>query len=150
MHFSKILVTTDFSEGSYEALDIAAYAAKSENAEVRLINVYQYVNVGVASPDIPIPPLGVEYYEDIRKRLQAKLEELSRERMHGQKVIAEVLLTLNSPADTITQYAKQHGSELIIIASKGHTAFKGLFFGSTVQRVLLFTPCPVLVVPVRD
>ncbi len=147
MHFSKILVTTDFSEPSYAAFDIAAYDHKMSGTEVRLICVYQYFHPGVALTDQPTPLIGAEQFEEERKQLQLKLEALAQKYFHGESVTAEVVLSLNSPADTICFYAEEHQSQAIIIGSRGRTPLSGLFLGSTVQGVLQRSSCPVVVVP---
>ncbi len=149
MYFSKILVTTDFSEASYVAFDLAAYEAKMEAAEIRLINVHQYYYPVFATPDIPVPPPGGEIYERMRRESCDKLQQLADRYFHGQPVITDVIHSQASPAEIICSYAKQHGSGAIIMASRGHTMLKMLFMGSTVQRVLLQSEVPVVVVPVR-
>ena len=149
MHFSKILVPIDFSDASLKALEIAAYEAKMEGTEIQVLHVYQYFHAPVSCAGMPTPPIGADLYEADRKELQAKLDGLLPKYFHGQNARAEVVLSLNTPADSICWYARDHGSQLIVIGSKGHSAFEGLFLGSTVQRVLLKAECPVMVVPAR-
>ena len=149
MHFLKILVTTDFSEASYKAFDLAAYEHKMEGTEIRLLYVYQYFQPRISTPDLPTPLVGMEHFEPSRKEFQRKLEAIAKEYFHGQNVVADAVLSMNSPGDTVCRYASEHGSELIVIASSGHSPLKTLFVGSTVQRVLLKAECPVLMVPVR-
>lgn len=147
MHFSKILVPVDFSATSVQALELAAYESKMEGAEIRVLHVYQYFHAPVSCPELPTPLIGAEQFEANRQALQSRLDELVAKHFHGQKVIAEVMLSLNSAADAICWYAKEHGSQVIVIGSRGHTALAGLLLGSTVQRVLLKGERPVLVVP---
>ena len=149
MRFSKILVTTDFSEASSPALEIAAYDHKMSGAEVRLLFVYQYFHPGVTFSDIPIPLIGAEQFENERRLLQTKLEETAKKHFHGESVIAEAVLSLNSPADTITFYADKHKIEAIVMGSRGQSSLRGFFLGSTVQGVLRRSSCPVVVVPSR-
>lgn len=149
MHFSKILVTTDFSEESFRAFDIVAYEAKMEATEIRLINVLQYYFAIDSAAELAPPPLDAAFYEDCRATLKTKLDKIAVKYFHAQKVTTEVILSLMSPANAVCSYAAEHGSEVIVLASKGHGALAGLLLGSTVQRVLALSPCPVLVVPVR-
>ncbi len=149
MNFSKILITTDFSEASYQAIKFIAADRSLLNAEIRLLYVYQYFPAPVSSPDLPTPPIGMELYEENRKEIQLKLESIAKQYFPERKIIAEVVLSLNTAGDMACHYAKEHASEVIVISSRGHTVFKALFLGSTVQRVLLQTECPVLVIPVR-
>lgn len=150
MNFSKILLCTDFSEASYQAFKILIADNSLMNTEIRLLYVYQYFPVPVSSPEMPTPLIGMELYEKTRKEIQIKLEDVAKLYFPGKKVIAEAVLSLNTPGDTICRYAQENDSQVIVMASRGHTLLKALFLGSTVQRVLLKTEIPVLVAPVRS
>ncbi len=50
-------------------------------------------------------------------------------------------------AHTIAEVAKEEGSDLIVMGTRGHTALGGLLLGSVTQRLLHIAPCPVMVVP---
>ena len=150
MHFSRILVTTDFSDDSYKAFDLAAYNRKMEGTEVRLLHVIQYFPAPVEMEGVPTPPIGADRYEPLRWRAEENLNALSKKYFHGQQVISEAVLTLNSPASAICFYAREHGCELIVMATRGWSRLQGLLFGSTVQGVLNRATCPVMVVPAGE
>lgn len=149
MHFSKILVTTDLSEASYQAFEFAAAEAKKEKGEVRLLHVVQYYYPLLVTPDIPLVPPGAEFYQQMRREGLAQLDDLAKRFFGSYPVIAEVLLTKDSPSDAICDYAKHNSSTAIVMSSRGHTLLNMLFMGSTVQRVLLRSQIPVVVVPPR-
>jgi nucleotide-binding universal stress UspA family protein len=69
-------------------------------------------------------------------------------------VKAAVKATLHAPATTvvgpahvIADIAKNNGSDLIVLGTRGHSAVAGLLLGSVTQRLLHIAPCPVLAVP---
>ena len=68
----------------------------------------------------------------------------------SKKYLAEVESRLNSqanwPADTITDYAKKNGMELIIMATHGYTGFMKLMLGSVAFGVLNQSSVPVLLI----
>ncbi len=60
----------------------------------------------------------------------------------------EVLLT-GRPADTIHQYAREHGCDLIVVGSHGYAGVKALL-GSTAHQALHGAPCDVYTVRIRE
>ena len=52
----------------------------------------------------------------------------------------------NRPALTITDYAREHGMDAIIIATHGYTGLKRLLLGSVAFGVLHQSPVPVLLI----
>jgi len=52
---------------------------------------------------------------------------------------------VGDPGLSITDYAKDHGADLIVISSHGHTGLTRLMLGSVAERVVRLAHCPVLV-----
>lgn len=48
-------------------------------------------------------------------------------------------------ADTICQYARSQGADMIVLATHGRTGLSHLLMGSVAESVLRAAPCPVLV-----
>ena len=51
------------------------------------------------------------------------------------------------PEDEILKMAKEHRTDLIVMATEGRNGFLDAFRGSTTEQVLRQAPCPVLAVP---
>ena len=51
---------------------------------------------------------------------------------------------VGDPAVEISEWADRHPVDLIVMGSHGHTALKGLIFGSVTQKVLAYSTVPVL------
>ena len=147
MHFSNILVTTDFSDLSKEAFDLAAYEHKMDGAKVTLINVFSHF-------DLPPEHRRVIWTPETLKKLEeeymlaakGQLKELAKEHFHSYEVETVSKMTDSDPARTITDYARDNNCDLIVMASRGRGTIGTLILGSTVQKVLHTSPCPVLVV----
>jgi nucleotide-binding universal stress UspA family protein len=76
--------------------------------------------------------------EEYLAAIQADLEK------EGIKATSELM---EGRADeTIIDYAKGHGVNLLVIASHGHTGIKHWVFGSVALRVLHDAPVPVLLI----
>jgi nucleotide-binding universal stress UspA family protein len=50
-------------------------------------------------------------------------------------------------AHRIAEAAQEAEADLIVVGTRGHTAFAGLLLGSVTQRLLHVAPCPVLAIP---
>jgi nucleotide-binding universal stress UspA family protein len=50
------------------------------------------------------------------------------------------------PAHEIVQYAKEQGTGLLVLGTRGHTGIKRLLLGSVARNVLIHAPCSVLIV----
>lgn len=147
MHFSRILVTTDFSEASKEAFEVAAYNEKMEGTEIILFHAFQNLEPFLEHTELWTPALKPEHSERYREYALSQLRAFTEKYFHGQKVRCEVMLSPTTPPATIAVYAEREKCELIMMGSRGHSTVGALFIGSTVQRVLLTSKIPVMVVP---
>jgi nucleotide-binding universal stress UspA family protein len=148
MNFQHILVTTDFSEASFAAFDIASYQAKMAGTKLTLLTIVPDWEVPPSILEhVPMPERINEYRQQIFQASTARLSALAKEKFHGQKVETIVLISSRSQAAEICDFAKKQHCDLIVMSSTGHGALASLVVGSTTQRVLLESPCPVLVIP---
>jgi nucleotide-binding universal stress UspA family protein len=49
----------------------------------------------------------------------------------------------------VCELAREIGADLIVLATRGHTGLKRILLGSTAERIVRFSPCPVLIVRPR-
>jgi nucleotide-binding universal stress UspA family protein len=136
----KILVPVDFSDCANKALTYAAALAQQFGAELTLINVAQ----NYAVPEMV--PLAVDLDAvDYAKR------ELQILRLNvGSAAACHTLLRRGVPYVEIVAAAKELGSDLIVISTRGHTGLAHVILGSTAEKVVRQAPCPVLVVREKE
>lgn len=150
MPFQNILVTTDFSEYSLEAFRVALPLAEASKGSLTLLTV---VSDWVIPPsligEVPMPERVEEFRADMVKSANAKMKQFAETHFGSKKINTEVLLTIRSEGDEICDYARAHGTDLIVMGSHGRGAIVSALLGSVTQRVLAHSDCPVLVVPVR-
>jgi nucleotide-binding universal stress UspA family protein len=139
--FKRILVPTDVSDSSRQALKTALELAKQFNSEVELFHV-------TFSPEAYLG-YTVSYglvisQEQIKNNGEAALEAA----LIGIDV-GDVRFTkkhvAGNPAVEILEEIKRD-FDLVVMGSHGHGIIAGAFLGSVTQRVLANTQCPVLVV----
>jgi nucleotide-binding universal stress UspA family protein len=129
----KLLVATDFSPASTPALETAALLAKALGAEVTVLHVY------VAPP--PIWGERQRELDDIDKELRDTLRERHTGLLEQPAELA--LMRSDNAALAISDYAKEHDIDLVVVATHGRTGIKRLVVGSVAEVTTRHAPCSV-------
>lgn len=143
LNISRILAPTDFSDHACYALSYARLFADRWNAELHLLNV---IEPAVFPTEAGLTPMGMMNLDsELAEAAQhAMIEMLARPELVG---VAPVTSIAHGRASTaIIDYATERQIDLIVIATHGRTGFEHLIFGSTAERVVRESPCPVLTV----
>ncbi len=138
----KILLPTDFSEGSKNALPYAVELSKQYNAGLYLLHVIYDLQQasGLHVPHVNLDQLYIEI-EDAAKK---ELERFGLEELRGLNVQRYVLRGV--PYEEIVRFAEKNQIDLIIIGTHGRKGLEKVFFGSTAEQVVRKAPCAVLTV----
>jgi nucleotide-binding universal stress UspA family protein len=139
-----ILVPLDFSRAAMQALDYATALAKQLNAQIHLMHV-QMPDEACAIPNAG--HLMRECAESVTF-LHEKLGGLEAERP-PQFWPENCHIRTGRAYEEICNLARELNVDLIVLSSRGNTGLKRVVLGSTAQRVVRFSPCPVLVVRQR-
>ena len=137
-----ILVPSDFSECSDEALAYGLELARRFNAKVHLLHVVQdpatqpWAAEGFAAPVIEVVD---EWQRQADARLRALVPDADRDRVI-------VATTVATPYAEILAYAAEHDVDLIVMGTHGRSGVSHLLLGSIAERVVRRAPCPVLTV----
>ncbi|MDB6111357.1 MAG: putative universal stress protein [Pedosphaera sp.] len=137
----RILVPTDFSPGSRAALHYAASLAQTFGAQITLLHV---VPLDFSEGDFSLinyPFSGGRWLHQAQQQLAEWME-----RETAGPVSATTLVRLGPPVAEIVRVAAELKSDLIVLATRGHTGLSHVFLGSTTERVVRYAPCPVLTV----
>lgn len=133
---SKVLVPTDFSEPSIEAIRTALELVE-HGADVHVLHVLEpmeHTSPGVVFGDFDS--------ESRKARAVNTLDEfLNRHELAGLTCGVQI----GNPGLKIAEYAADHGIELIVMPSHGHHGLKRILLGSVTERALRHAECPVLV-----
>ena len=143
----RILVPTDFSDPSQEALTTAMAFARTFGATLDLV----HVAVEVAYP-LP-PPIDLASLPiDIGRVLDRAAEGLAAEetRVRNAGVLCESAMLVGRPDQEIVTRAGATGADLIVMGTHGRSGLAHALLGSNAERVVQHSPCPVLIVPKRD
>lgn len=142
---SRILVPSDFSECSAEALEYAMALAKPLRADLILVHVIE-----------PFPYKLVEgmtfsdygYGAQLTSQIQVLLDKISNQLLK-EKLSVETHLISGTAFREITQLAEREGIDLIVMGTHGRTGINRLITGSVAEKVVRLAPCPVLTVRSR-
>ena len=137
-----ILVPSDFSDCSEEALRYGLELARRFDAQLHLLHVVQDP---VAQPwaaegfSVPLFEVVEQWQKQAEERLKASVPAADR----GRVTIASVVAT---PYAEILDYAASHAVDLIVMGTHGRGGVTHMLLGSIAERVVRRAPCPVLTV----
>lgn len=139
MKLKKILVGCDFSPDSKLALNYGLNLAQKFQAELYLAHV--------------IKP--TEYEEkrekdnELRGRLKKQLHIMIPEECLNWCTPKTILLD-GEPYKELMNYVEEQEIDMIVLGIRGHTLWEKLLVGSTTDRVIRHSPCPVMAVRQMD
>lgn len=144
----KVLIPTDFSENSMNAIKYAAEFFKYERCEVYLLHtfadsVYETKN---RLPESNFEELRQKALEDSRAKLEGIKEEIlqfSPNPRHTLQLIAEFGMLV----DSVNEWVEKENIDVVVMGTKGETSDKKITFGSNTLQVIKYVKCPVLAIP---
>jgi universal stress protein A len=138
-----VLCPIDFSDPSRAALVYAAAVAEHFGAQLTVLAVDDPLLAEAAAAAGLVPSLAAETTEELR-RVCADVLGQSRDAPDDH---LRFRVRIGKAAVEILQEARDAGTDLIVMSSRGQTGVRKVFFGSTTERVLRETSVPVLVTP---
>jgi universal stress protein A len=141
--FSRILLPTDFSDCSAEAARVALALAERFGSRITVLHVLD--EPAALDPmfrgDVPL--------ELLRSRMESFAKE-SMEAFLSSHFTGpgnfDTILAAGIPYREIIRKARECGAGLIVIGTHGRTGVEHVIFGSTAEKVVRNSPCPVLTV----
>lgn len=130
---SKVVVGVDFSTGSEGAVAFGLFVAGAFNAELTLLHVPDFV-----MGDVPNP-----YKEPALEGILLKLKSMIPPDAERAKVHVE----FGTPHQVILNFSDRVHADLIVLGTHGKTMLDRTLLGSSADRVIRGTSCPVLVIP---
>ena len=136
--FSRILVAVDGSESAKKAFEKSIYLAQKCSSKIDLVHVVQCELGGDSATTF-------ELIDELKTKAQKMLEEYKIQAAKNN-VFIQIMVTQGDPAQAIIELAKAKSYDLIIMGTRGRTAFQELLIGSVSQKVMHHASCPVMVV----
>ncbi len=143
----RILVPIDFSEYSKKAFRYAVDFARTFSSELILVYVVEPVvyPADFSFGQVALPSVETELQTRGLQQLQVLIEKEV-----PADIKARPLVRSGKPFVEIILAAKEEQTDLIIIATHGHSGIEHVLFGSTAEKVVRKSPCPVLSIRSAD
>lgn len=143
-----IIITTDLSEVSSEALTQGIQHAKMTDAAIKVLYVAQKFELPIALQRQLNDPEALKNmeltYEDDEKKLLSQFLAA-----HNVSTDVEPVVEFSEEAasSVICRYAQSLDARLIVMASQGKGTLGRILLGSNTQKVVAQAPCPILIIP---
>jgi nucleotide-binding universal stress UspA family protein len=134
--FQRILVTTDFSEGTADALTYAFSVAQENESKVTLLHVVHDISADVSG----------KYRESLISGVRSQLEaQVPAEARNWCDIVTRV--ERGVPYRMILKTIEEERPDLLIMNIHGKGMLDRALLGSTAERVVRVASCPVMMIP---
>lgn len=145
--FNRILVSTDGSELAARAVTLAIGLARTHGASLVALHVFPHLPGAHHGPAAPfLKQLEGEYDKHQREQAQDVVDAVAREAAVAGVAVQTVVVESEEIYDRIIAVAREHGCDLICMASHGRRGMAAVVLGSETHKVLIHSHVPVLVV----
>ena len=137
---NKILVPTDFSSISDNALDYACQMALQMKSEIFLLNIQSLPANDDAS-------MAIELIKTIEESSLERLKLKEEELLDAYKDLKiSTHFSFGIPSITIKEYLDTNTFNLVILGTRNATGVDKFLFGSVAESISKHSPCPVLII----
>jgi nucleotide-binding universal stress UspA family protein len=145
LNIQNIIVPIDFSKMSVQAIQIAKQLARRFGASIHLAHV-RHLNYAAdfVAPAPPVVPFSFMTYEQDAEQIALKELKKAASECGVSSATCDVLSGA-PPFDEICRLAQTVPADLVVMPTHGRTGLKHVFLGSTAERIVQHSSCPVLV-----
>jgi nucleotide-binding universal stress UspA family protein len=139
--FKNVLVGFDFSKDSEEAFRTSLSIAQEFESNLHIVHVVEptaYKDF-LKFPGEPGEPLPKDIHDSLKEGL---LKLVPTEAFNWCEIQVKILV--GKPYSELIKYAAQNDIDLISLGVRGHGKVEEILVGSTTDRVIRRSPCPVL------
>jgi nucleotide-binding universal stress UspA family protein len=134
----EIVVGFDDAAGAQDAVGFAATVASATGASLRLVSAFPY-------DDVPSPATNHAYRDLLRHDFEAALDRAAAT-VEGVETVTNAIAD-TSPPRALHAVAERTGAALVVVGSTRRGPIGRVVPGSTGERLLHGSPCPVAIVP---
>lgn len=147
---NRILVPTDFSKITENAMSVAINIAERFDAEVFLLNIIEpIIDAGFSA----IGTLDFEYTITEEDRFVYELHKVNEKRLaafgaryYSDKVNLYPTIAIDKVGDGILDFIRKYRIDLVVMGTSGENSFEEIFIGNHTEQVMRDAHCPVLCV----
>lgn len=150
LHLRTLLVPTDFSESSQKAIHYAQRLAQQFGGTILLLHVIEPAYPYPVDGLVHVPGDLSDYNLELLPQAERSLGSLADVTARNGTVPVKSKIRTGSAHNEIVKAAKEEDADLIVIATHGRTGLMHVLLGSTAEKVIRHSPCPVLVVREKE
>ena len=146
----KLLVPVDGSDHALKAIDFASDLAQKYEAEVVLLHVMTEIGSSRVPPELK-SYMEVEHVEITERDIMRSVADeivnraVKRAQDDGATKTARAV-EVGDPAETVVEYAKANGVDMIVMGRRGLGRFSSALMGSVSQKVGHLAECALTTV----
>ena len=139
----KILLPTDFSEGSVAVIPYVLSLAKKYDANIDILHViHEFIDM----TDFYVPHISYDVMEEgMETAARENMQKFCSEHFEG-KVDFKVHTRKGTPFLEIINAARELDTDLIVMGTHGRTGIDHILFGGTAEKVVRKSPVPVMTI----
>jgi len=145
--YRRLLVPTDFSEASGQAL--AAASVIAPGASIDLLHVYGFWGEG----RLIMAGAGTDAMESYRQQTESSVRAAMDEWLHGIDLTGhrvEQHFRQGHAASVVTQFVAERQHDLVVMGTSGRSGLPYILLGSVTEQALRTVPCDTLTVRPKE
>ena len=147
IHLRHLLVATDFSKSADLAIERAVELARAFEARLTICHVVTLEPIAPGSAELAVLPA------DFQERVVAASRDVLAgivDRTRRQGVESDARIEVGPAAESVLDAASACEADLIVLSTRGSSAFSQLVWGSTAARIARHASVPILTVHPAD
>ncbi len=140
----KILVPCDFSKPAIQAFKFALEVAKQSKGNIHLVYV---IELPVLNDTMLMPTLSFEadFLKELKEKTEKRFKKLiDKHATPGVEITFDTLF--GSTFTSVLEVVEKKSCDLIMLGSHGATGLREIIIGSNAEKIVRFSPVPVIVV----
>jgi nucleotide-binding universal stress UspA family protein len=142
--YKKLLVATDYTELSENAVNTASAICQKQNAALILLHVVKNAPVDWPQEEYH---LTLDYTKEMKIAAKTELKRLGDHIRGTYKIPVDEIVAYGVVATEIVRTIEEIKPDLVLIGTHGASGFRRFFIGSTAYRVIKHTRFPVMTIP---
>jgi len=130
-----IFISLDFSSADNKALNYALTLG-GKNADYKLLHIVETAGAMIYGAET----------EDFETRKDIEIIERYIYKLKEKGIKASYLIGYGSPKKAIPELVNKHGADMLVMGTHGHSGFKDILFGTTVEDVRHNISVPLVIV----
>lgn len=141
----KIIVPTDFSITSYNALNLAKQMASLTDGEIHLIHVVEAPSAGsfTSTGETLDDPMDRLFVAKLKEKVDAELQAIKEA---NSDFSIKIIRKIGDPYSEIRDLIIWEMADIVIIGEKGTSDLEDFIIGSLTDKVVRSSRCPVITV----